>query len=156
MWEECCVVRVTAGHTCCGGQSCARRSSAHSRPGDPANPTPSFQTPVEGGETQTHQGLELWVLFPQFVDWPRRDVLAAIHGGENGVRERKNILIGRGQIKLWGRHQSPRVSEEMLLGSPSRMNTGAAPRRNALPATCPAFVSPRLLTTFPGSWNRPC
>lgn len=51
------------------------------------NRTHSFQTPYGGQRNQTHKRLELGILFPQFFDWPGRNILVMIQGRTSLVVE---------------------------------------------------------------------
>lgn len=114
---------------------------------------------MEGEETQTPEGLEHGMLLLQFFDWLRRHILARIHAGK--IQLEKDRTPSSVVVKLscdrdtW----SPKVSEEMPVGSPSRPNTGSdsrcAPSKNMLPLSPTRQqsgppVPSGLLSTLPG------
>lgn len=74
---------------------------------------------MEGGETQTHQGLERAMLFPQFVEWPRRNILAMIHGRKTQFAKEGALSLGGVKLSCGGDTWSPRVSKEVLVGPPA-------------------------------------
>ena len=110
-------------------------------------PLLAFRLPVEGGDTQTHQRLELGVLLPQLIDWPRRNILAMIHVGKRNSRKKKHACW-RVKLSCGGDTWCPKVSNTVLLGSPSLADSRSTPKKNVL--LLPPPVPSSLLNTLWG------